>query len=101
MDLKELHPDLFMIFTALGNDVAGTDVALERIAALKADLVEMCCTAEKAVLDRHAVEQENVMLREALEVLRYYVNNPSAWDHFSQNVSNAIEHSVSVLGEEK
>ncbi len=27
---------------------------------------------------------------ERLEALRIYVENPSAWDHFSQNVSDAI-----------
>ncbi len=28
--------------------------------------------------------------RSSMEGLRYFVNNPSAWDHFSQNVSDQI-----------
>ncbi len=37
-----------------------------------------------------AAPDEDAANLNAVERLEYYVNNPSAWDHFSQNVSDAI-----------
>ena len=39
-------------------------------------------------------------LKRAVLSLKYYINNPSAWDSFSQNVSNAISEVVSLVDQE-
>jgi len=39
-------------------------------------------------------------LLEAILGMKSYINNPSAWDHFSQNVSDSILRLVALVDEE-
>lgn len=44
------------------------------------------------------VTKESVALKEAVDMELYRVNNPSAWESFSQEGSDAIERIVKAAG---